>query len=335
VNAVVLGAPGLEGLKLVERALPEPGPGEVVVRLRAASLNYRDLFMLRLVGESVRPGFVPLSDGCGEIAAVGPGVSRVRVGERVAPQFFPDWIGGPPVPEVRETALGGGADGCLQQYLRIPAHGVTRAPANLSDLEVAALPCAGLTAWRALVVDAGVKAGDTVVVQGTGGVAMLALQLARLLGARVIATSSSDAKLERARALGADAGINYKQTPEWGRAVRELTGGRGADCVIDVGGGGTLRQSLEAVAHHGHVAVVGILGGFEAALPVGLLMNKAASIRGTMVGSRTDCESMFRAIELHAMRPAISHTFDFADFGRAYETLARAEHFGKVCIRID
>jgi NADPH:quinone reductase-like Zn-dependent oxidoreductase len=335
VKAVVLEGPGFEGLKLVERPVPEPGPGEVVVRLRAASLNYRDLVTVRMARPDARTGFVPLSDGCGEIAAVGPGVTRVRVGERVAPQFFPDWISGPPVPEVRATSLGGPADGCLAQYLRVAAHGVTRAPANLSDLEVAALPCAGLTAWRALVVDAQVKAGDTVVVQGTGGVSVLALQLARLLGARVIATSSSDAKLERARALGADAVLNYKEKPEWGRAVREFTGGRGAECVIDVGGADTLRQSLEAVAHRGHVAVVGILSGFEAALPVGLLMSKAATLRGVMVGSRADTEQMFRAIELHGMHPAISHSFDFAEHVRAFETLARAEHFGKVCIRID
>jgi NADPH:quinone reductase-like Zn-dependent oxidoreductase len=305
------------------------------VRLRAASLNYRDLVTVRLARPDTRTGFVPLSDGCGEIAALGMGVTRVKLGDRVAPQFFPDWISGPPTPEVRATSLGGPADGCLQQYLRVAAHGVTRAPAHLTDLEVAALPCAGLTAWRALVVDAGVKAGDTVLVQGTGGVSVLALQFARILGARVIATSSSDEKLERARALGAAAGINYKQNPQWGRAVRELTGGRGADCVIDVGGGDTLRQSLEAVAHGGHVAVIGILGGFEAALPVGLLMSKAATVRGVMVGSRADTEQMFRALELHPIRPMISHSFDFAEYARAFETLGRGEHFGKVCIRID
>lgn len=335
MKAVVLESPGLEGLKAVDRPVPEPGPGEVVVRLRAASLNYRDLFTLRMARADTRPGFVPLSDGCGEIAAVGAGVTRVRVGERVAPQFFPDWISGPATPEVREGALGGPADGCLQQYLRIRAEGVTRAPEHLSDLEVAALPCAALTAWRALVVDAGIKAGDTVVVQGTGGVSMLGLQLARILGARVIATSSSDEKLERARALGASDGIHYKRTPEWGRAVRDLTGGRGAECVIDVAGGGALRESLEAVAHGGHVAVVGILGGFDASLPIGLLMNKTATIRGAMVGSRRDTEEMFRAIELHRMRPAISHSFDFEAHAHAFQTLMRAEHFGKVCIRID
>jgi NADPH:quinone reductase-like Zn-dependent oxidoreductase len=186
-----------------------------------------------------------------------------------------------------------------------------------------------------LVVDAGLKAGDTVLVQGTGGVSIFALQFARMLGARVIATSSSDEKLARARALGADAGINYRKTPEWGRAVRELTGGRGVECVVDVGGGDTLRQSLEAVALHGHVAVVGILGGFEATLPVGLLMQRSAAVRGAMVGSRSDCESMFRAIEVNQLRPVISHTFDFDDHLRALETLARAEHFGKICIRID
>jgi len=335
VKAVVLEGAGFEGLKQVERPVPEPGPGNVVVRLRAASLNYRDLVTVRLARPDTRTGFVPLSDGCGEIVALGPGVTRVKLGDRVAPQFFPDWISGPPNPEVRASALGGPADGCLQQYLHVAAHGVTRAPAHLTDLEVAAFPCAGLTAWRALVVDAGVKAGDTVLVQGTGGVSVLALQLARMLGARVIATSSSDEKLERARALGAVAGLNYTRDPQWGRAVRELTDGRGADCVIDVGGGDTLRQSLEAVAHGGHVAVIGILGGFEAALPVGLLMSKAATVRGVMVGSRSDCEQMFRAIELHALRPAISHSFDFAEHVRAFEALARGEHFGKVCIRID
>jgi len=335
MKAVVLESAGLEGLKPVERPVPEPGPGEVVVRLRAASLNYRDLVTLRMARPDTRAGFVPLSDGCGEIAALGAGVTRVRVGDRVAPQFFPDWISGPSEPEVRASALGGPADGCLQQYLKIRAEGVTRAPEYLSDLEVAALPCAALTAWRALVVDARIKAGDTVLVQGTGGVSMLALQIGRMLGARVIATSSSDQKLERARELGASDGIHYGRTPEWGRAVRELTDGRGADCVIDVAGGNSLRQSLEAVAHGGHVAVVGILDGFEAALPIGLLMNKTATVRGTMVGSRLDTEAMFRALELHRVRPAISHSFDFDAYPRAFETMMRAEHFGKVCIRID
>jgi NADPH:quinone reductase-like Zn-dependent oxidoreductase len=335
MKAVVLESAGLEGLKPVDRPVPEPGPGEVVVRLRAASLNYRDLVTLRMARPDTRAGFVPLSDGCGEIAALGAGVTRVRTGDRVAPQFFPDWISGPANPEVRATALGGPADGCLQQYLRIRAEGVTRAPEHLSDLEVAALPCAGLTAWRALVIDARIKAGDTVVVQGTGGVSMLALQLARLLGARVIATSSSDEKLERARALGASDGIHYRRTPEWGRQVRELTGGRGAECVIDVAGGKSLAQSLEAVAHGGHVAVVGILEGFEASLPIGLLMSKTATVRGTMVGNRHDTEEMFRAIALHRMRPAISHSFDFDAHRQAFETQMRAEHFGKVCIRID
>jgi NADPH:quinone reductase-like Zn-dependent oxidoreductase len=335
MKAIVLEAAGFEGLKLVERPVPEPGPGEVVVRLRAASLNYRDLVSVRMARPGTRPGFVPLSDGCGEIAAIGAGVTRVRPGDRVAPQFFPDWISGPLDPEVRASSLGGPHDGCLQQYLRIRAEGVTRAPSQLTDLEVASLPCAALTAWRVLLVDARVKAGDTVLVQGTGGVAIFALQFARMLGARVIATSSSDEKLARARALGAEAGINYRKTPEWGRAVRELTGGRGAECVVDVGGGDTLRQSLEAVAQHGHVAVVGILGGFDATLPVGLLMQRGAAVRGAMVGSRSDCESMFRAIELNGLRPAISHTFDFGEHVRALETLARAEHFGKICIRID
>jgi NADPH:quinone reductase-like Zn-dependent oxidoreductase len=334
MRAVVLEGPGLEGLKLVERPVPEPGPGQVVVRLRAASLNYRDWMGVRTARPG--PGYVPLSDGCGEVVAAGSGVTRIRVGERVAPQFFPDWIAGPPTPEVLRSALGSAtADGCLQEYLCLSAEGVTRAPAHLSDLEVAALPCAALTAWRVLAVDAALRPGDTVVVQGTGGVSIFALQFARLLGARVIATSSSDEKLERVRALGADTGINYKRNSEWGRAVRELTGGRGAECVVDVGGADTLRQSLEAVAHGGHVAVVGILGGLEVTLPVRLLMQRAASVRGTMVGSRADCERMFRAMELHQLRPVISHTFVFEEHVRALETLARAEHFGKIGIRID
>ena len=333
MRAVVMRGPGIESLETVERPVPEPGPGEVVLRLRAASLNYRDLTTIRGERPGVRYPAVPLSDGCGEVVAAGEGVSRVSVGDRVAPSFFPEWISGTPPPGAKDRALGSPLDGCLQEYLRIGEEGVTRAPEHLSDEEVASLPCAALTAWRALVVEGRARPGERVLVQGTGGVSIFALQFAKLLGCEAVLTSSSDEKLERGAALGADHRINYRSEPDWPARVREATGGRGVEHALDVGGAGSLRRTLECVATGGRVAVIGVLGGAEEPIPIRLLMYNNVKLAGITVGCRDDFERMCRAIELHRLRPQISHVFDFDDHLEALDLMARGGHFGKICIR--
>ena len=335
MNTVELQSPGLDGLVPVERPVPEPGPGEVLLRLRAASLNYRDLATITAQPSRAPLPVVPLSDGCGEIVATGAGVSRVSTGDRVAPSFFPRWISGRPTAAVKADALGSPLDGCLQRYLVLSEQSVSKAPAHLSDAEVASLPCAALTAWRALFVDGNVQPGDTVLVQGTGGVSIFALQFAKLIGARVIATSSSDEKLERVTSLGADATLNYRENPKWAKAVRDLAGGEGVDHVIDVGGAGSLAQSVACLATGGQVSVIGILGGFEEKLPIFTLMGNQATVKGIMVGSRQDFEQMARAMEQSQLKPIISDVFDFADHRKALELMQAGGHFGKICIAID
>ena len=254
-RVLVMRSAGLEGLGLEERERPEPGPGQVLLRLRASCLNYHDYVVLQ--GQTrVEYPRVPLSDGCGEVVDVGPGVTRLQAGDRVAPNFFPGWVGGRPTLEDWRNVLGDSIDGCAQDHLTVSAAGVAKVPDHLSDLEAATLPCAGLTAWNALI-EPGLMAGETLLVQGTGGVSIFALQLGKALGAEVIVTSSSDEKLERARELGADHSVNYRTTPEWQVAVREITGGHGADLIVDVGGRDTLARSVQAAAVGGRIALVG------------------------------------------------------------------------------
>lgn len=325
------GAVGIDNLKLVERDVPKAGPGEVVVRLKAASLNYRDLATVKYMGGKLP--LVPLSDGSGEVVEVGAGVTRVKVGDHVAPSFFPHWITGGPTPAVL-PALGGPYDGCAQDYLKITAEGVTIAPKNLTHEEVATLPCAALTAWRGLFVEGGLKAGDTVLVQGTGGVSIFALQFAKMAGARVIITSSSDEKLERARGLGADDFINYKKTPEWSKEARKLTGGRGVDHVVEVGGADTFPQSIMAVRLGGHVAVIGILSGMTKDLNVAAMFSQNVKISGVTVGSRTYFEDMVRAIEINDIHPVIDKRFSLENAQDAFRTMEGASHFGKIVLNI-
>ena len=282
MKAFLLEAAGLDNLKKVERDVPKPGPGEVLLRMSAASLNYRDL-MIVTTGGMYRPPFIPLSDGCGVVEEVGAGVTRVKAGDRVAPSFFQKWISGRPELALLGSSLGGPHDGCLSQYMVLSEDGVSKVPAFLTDEQVATLPCAGLTAWRGLR-EGGFKAGDTVVVQGTGGVSIFALQFAKAGGGTVIVTSSSDEKLERAKALGADHLINYKATPEWAKEVRKITGGRGADHVIEVGGAGTFNQSLQAVRLDGHIAVIGVLAGFTKDVPIAAIFGGNIRITGLSVG---------------------------------------------------
>jgi NADPH:quinone reductase-like Zn-dependent oxidoreductase len=322
---------GFENLKIVERPEPKPGPGQVLVNQRAWSLNYRDLLVVTgAYNPRMKLPLVPLSDGAGEVAAVGPGVTRFKPGDRVAGCFMLRWASGALSDEKAKSALGGAIDGVLAEQVVLLEEGLVPIPDGLSFEEAATLPCAGLTAWHALVDSGHVKAGDTVLVQGTGGVSLFALQFAVMHGARVIATSSSDEKLARAKQLGAAVGINYKTTPEWGKKAVELTGG--VDHVIEVGGGGTLGESLRAVKHGGHVAMIGILSGTATANPMPILM-KAIRVHGIFVGSREMFESMNRAIALHKMKPVIDRVFPFDQAVDALKHMQSASHFGKIVIK--
>lgn len=324
---------GIDNLKLAEREAPKAGPGEIVIRMKAASLNYRDLATVAaLHGIRGQLPLVPLSDGCGEVVEAGEGVTRVKAGDRVAPSFFQGWISGEPSMEALRTSLGGPIDGCAQDYMLLSAEGVSKAPDNLSDEEAACLPCAGLTAWRALMVEGRVKPGDTVLVQGTGGVSIFALQFAKAAGARVIVTSSSDAKLERARDLGADMFINYAKTPDWATETRKLTGGRGADHIVEVGGAETFQQSIMAARLGGHIAVIGLLSGVMKDLNVAAIFSQNLKISGITVGSRTMFEDMSRAIVANDIHPVIDKRFGLEDAPEAFRTMESASHFGKIVL---
>lgn len=331
---------GTANLSVVERPDPTPGPGEVVVWMRAVSLNFRDTIIAAqggyARGGADAPPVVPFSDGCGVVAAVGEGVTRVAVGDRVSTLFFPNWIAGPPTPEKAAGALGSpGAPGGGRELALFPERAVSKVPDFLSDEEVACLPCAALTAWRALFEDADLAPGDTVVLQGTGGVSIFGLQFAHAAGLRTIVTSSSDEKLARAKELGADHLVNYRTTPEWSGAVRAATGGRGADFVMEVGGAGTLVESLKSVRMGGHVAVIGVVSDVAspgATLSPGLMIATSARLVGVSVGSREMYEAMCRAIELWRLRPVIGRTYDWTEAARAIDDLVQGQHFGKVVL---
>ncbi|MGA1372918.1 MAG: zinc-dependent alcohol dehydrogenase family protein [Pseudomonadales bacterium] len=326
-------ANGIDNLTLVTRPVIQPGPGQVLVRMSAASLNYRDYATVTL-GQMPLP-LVPCSDGCGFIEAVGSGVRRVQLGDRVAPLFFQGWLSGAPRPELLGTALGGPIDGTLQEYMLLSEQGVIRVPEHLTDLEVSTLPCAGLTAWRALVVEGGLKAGDTVLVQGTGGVSILALQFAKAHGAEVIVTSSSDAKLERARALGADHLINYAREPQWSSAVLSATHGRGVDHVIEVGGANTLAESLKSVRLGGHIALIGVLSGYVQSLSIPEMFRTNARIQGVTVGNRDQFEDMCRALARNQIHPVVDRKFPLAEAREAFRLMESGSHFGKIVVDVN
>ena len=325
----------IESLAVVERPDPFPGPGQISVEFRAFSLNYRDLLVVRGIGRW-RPSLprIPVSDGIGVVAAMGAGVSRVKMGDRVAPIFYPNWLDGEVSDEKLMSPLGGAAaDGVLAEKAVFDESSVVHVPEYLSDEEAATLPCAGVTAWNAVAADGRVAPGDSVVVLGTGGVSIFALQFARLLGAVVIVTSSSDEKLTRAKQLGADVGINYKTTPAWPNAVVQLSGGRGADHVIDTVGG--LREAIAAIRVGGSVAFVGLLAGMSAEVDLVTLMGKSARVRAVDVGSRAMFGAMNRAIQCHRMRPAVDRVFTFSEAADALRYLSEAKHVGKVRLRMD
>ena len=332
MRAMVLeGGAGLDHLKPADRPTPTAGPGQVLVRLQAASINYRDLATVTMMAPQ-RP-LIPLSDGAGVVEAVGEGVTRVKPGDLVMPGFFPHWTAGRPTPQ-RLAALGGALDGVACEAIALTAEGVTKAPAGWDAAEAATLPCAAVTAWRGLIVEGKLKAGETVLVQGTGGVSIFALQFAKLAGARVIVTSSSDEKLERARKLGANATINYRETPEWAKAARELTGGRGVDHVVEVGGAGTFQQSIAACALGGSIAVIGVLSGFVKDLNVAAMFGGNLHINGITVGAREHVEQMVAAIEVADLKPVIDRRFPLEQLPNALALMQAGGHFGKVVIDI-
>jgi NADPH:quinone reductase-like Zn-dependent oxidoreductase len=315
--------------------VPEPGAGEVLVAIKAVSLNYRDLAVVtgRYPRNPAEPTIIA-SDGAGQVIAVGDGVTAFRAGDRVAGSFFQKWIAGPYAREYGASALGGAIPGVLTQFRVFDQDGLVRIPEHFSYQEGATLPCAGLTAWNALVPTMRVQAGDTVLLLGTGGVSIFGLQFAKLHGARVIITSSSDEKLARAKALGADETINYKTTPEWDKEVLRLTAGRGVDMVLEVGGGETFTRSMSSVRASGQMAVIGVLSGVAGTIPVGLIGIQTLSVRGIFVGSMAMFEDMNRAIAAHQLRPVIDRVFPFEQSVDALRYLQSAQHFGKIVIAL-
>jgi len=331
----IRGGFGLENLALVERPDPRPGAGQVLVRLRAASLNYRDLLMAEgKYNPKQKLPLIPGSDGAGEVVEVGEGVTRVQPGDRVCGIFAQKWIAGTPTRDRLRSTLGGPLDGTLAELAIFDQEGVVKVPDHLTDEEAATLPCAAVTAWSALVTEGGVTAGDTVLVQGTGGVSLFALQLATILGARVIATSSRDDKLERVRGMGAAETINYREVPEWGKRAKELTGGTGVDHVVEVGGAGTLQQSLQAVRMGGTISLIGNLSGTKTELLLTQVFMQKIRLNGILVGHRESFEAMNRAIAAHRLRPVIDRVFPLAEAGAAFAHMAAGEHFGKIVVRI-
>ncbi|MFL1483187.1 NAD(P)-dependent alcohol dehydrogenase [Marinobacter sp. LN3S78] len=325
---------GLDQLAVTEGPEPgEPGPGEVRVRIRASSLNFHDYSVVagRIPTDD---GRIPMSDGAGVVEAVGAGVSDFRVGDHVVSTFFPEWLNGPAPLADFSTTPGDGVDGYARELVVAPTRAFTLAPAGYSHAEAATLTTAGLTAWRALVVNGGLKAGDTVLTLGTGGVSIFALQFARMMGARVISTSSSDAKLEKLKTLGADETINYRTIPAWGQRVLELTGGRGVDHVIEVGGPGTLPESIDAVSIGGHISLIGVLTGRAGEVPTAKLMAKQARLQGLIVGSRAQQQDMVRALEVNDLHPVIDRSFALEEIAEAFRYEEAGRHFGKICLEI-
>ena len=332
MRVVRLRAPGgFENLEMVDEDRPEPRPGEVLVRIRASSLNFHD-HMVVLGKIPCSDGRIPMTDGAGDVIAVGDGVDEFKAGDMVVSTFYPNWRGGEPTPAAKRDIAGETVDGYASEYVRAPARSFTGAPAGYTHVEAATLTCAGVTAWRGLVVCGQVKPGDTVLILGTGGVSLFALQFAKAAGARVIATSSSEEKLEKLGRLGADMVINYKAVPDWGQKARDLTDGRGVDHVVEVGGPGTLMQSATACRTGGHVALIGVLTGFTGDMSIPALFSNQIRISGISIGSRADQEDMIRAITVNRLKPVIDRRFALQDIVAAFNHYESRQHFGKVCL---
>lgn len=328
-RAVQLTRHALDAFELIQAPIETPGPGQVRLAMRAASVNFRDLVMAKGLHGGLMP-LVPLSDGVGVVEAVGDGVARVKVGDRVCPIYAPGWWSGEPVAGITSTSLGGDRHGVLRDHMLIDAGDVVKVPDHLTDLEAATLPVAGVTAWSALFPCGRLQPGETVLIEGTGGVSLFALAFAKAAGARVAIVSSSDEKIERAKAMGADIAVNYRSEPEWGKAVGKLTGG--VNLVVEVGGASTLVQAVGALAYGGRISQVGLLTGIDAQLPLRLFVPKSASIQAVLVGGRDRFESMNKAIAQHQVRPVIGEIFGFGQVAEALQALAAQQHFGKIVI---
>lgn len=327
---------GIDALALVDRSEPKPAAGEVLVQVKATSLNYRDLLVIEgAYGAGQKYPLIPISDGAGEVVAVGKGVTRVKIGDRVAATFFQDWIYGSLTREQMKSDLGGGIDGMLAEYVVLHQDGLVILPDHLSYAEGATLPCAAVTAWHGLVTKGNISPGDSVLLLGTGGVSIFALQFAKIHGARAIATSSSDEKLARIKQLGADETINYKTTPDWEKQVYQLTNRTGVDHVVEVGGAGTLPKSLQAVRIGGRVSLIGVLSGRGSEIDPMPILFKSLTVQGIYVGSREMFEAMNQTIQQHQIKPIIDRVFPFNEAREAYRYLKSAAHFGKVVINLD
>lgn len=332
--AMVLRDP--KSLTLEGRAIPEPRYGEIVVKLGGTSVNFHDVLNVDGFYKGLPSPRVPFSDGCGSIVAIGEGVKGWNIGDRVIPCFYVNWLGGPITAHARSEILGDHVDGCLQTHVRLDYRSVARAPDHLTDVEAATIGCAGLTAWRSVVVNAQVRTGQTVVVEGTGGVSLFALGIAKLCGARVIITSSSDEKLERAKALGADEVINYRQTPDWSKEVIRLTEGRGADLVVEIGGPDTVNHAIIATAVGGHISIIGARTGVgrEPTFPVRVVMAKNITMRGLSVGSCADLQELCNAVSLAKFKPPVGEVLDFREAKKGLEMMEAQSHFGKIALSI-
>ena len=333
MNVVEMTGAGLDAIRIASREMRGPVLGEVRLKLKAVSLNYRDLLIAKGLLPLQYPR-IPLSDAVGEVVAVGAGVSRVVIGDRVCPTYYPDWISGPIAPEKFARDRGGSGDGVAAEFLVLSEQELVRVPQHLNDAEASTLPCAAVTAWSAVTQSARLRPGSTVLIQGTGGVSLFALQFALAAGAETFLLSSSDEKLQRARALGAHHLINYRSTPQWSGEALRLTAGRGVDLVVDVVGTSTLEQSISALTSGGHLSQVGVLGGFTAPLPLYPVMTKEVHIDGIISGNRDSAEAMMRAIALHQLRPVVDREFALADLPEALRLLEGQGHFGKLVARM-
>ena len=326
---------GLDQLVATERPMPRPGAGEVLVKLRALSLNFRDMLVVQgKYNPRMKLPRVPVSDGAGEVAEVGEGVAAWKTGDRVVIPFMPGWREGPLSAAGVATALGGDVDGLLREYAVISAAALLPIPSHLTFEQAAALPCAGVTAWNGLFFAGHLQSGQTLLLQGTGGVSLFGLQFGKAIGATTILTSSSDAKRERARSLGADHTINYKTQHDWDKRVLEITGGRGVDLTLEVGGTGTLSKTCRATAFAGHISLIGVLSGIAGEVQIGHILHKGLTVRGIYVGSREMFEAMNAAIAKHKLVPIVDRVFSFDDSITAFQHLESGQHFGKVVIQI-